>query len=134
MAGEETPETGAAWVLKFHRDVIAVDVPKLARISKDPVAYGLVRRRTDKALREIMEDPLHRGSALRKPPLSGWRKYKFFSSPRPESHARPDMRIIYRLVGSEIRVLALGQRRPGDPLDVYAVAEGRSEPTPPSRR
>lgn len=116
----------ATWTFKFHSAVLAIDIPKLARIYNDPKAYAVIRRLIDKALNEIFQDPAGQGAALRRPPLAGWRKYKFHSTSRPAPYARPDMRIIYRVQGQEVQVLAIGRRLPGHPDDIYAVGDSRS--------
>lgn len=119
----------SAWILKFHRAVLEVDLPKLARLYGDPQAWAAIRRQIDKALNEILRSPAGRGAPLKRPPLAGWRKYKFHSERRPAPYARPDMRIIYRVQGQEIQVLAVGRRLPGQPDDVYAVGASRPRET-----
>lgn len=65
------------WQVRFHPDVLRVDIPKLARIYRDPAIYATVVARIRKALDEVGRDPHHVGAPLRKPPLAGWRKFKF---------------------------------------------------------
>lgn len=118
------------WILKFHRAILEVDIPKLIRLHGDPRTRATIRRQIDQALNEILEDPTRRGAPLKRPPLVGWRKYKFHSKRRPAPFSRPDMRVIYRVHGLEVQVLAVGRRLPGHPDDVYAVGESRPTGNP----
>ncbi len=57
-------------------------------------------------------------------PLLGCRRYKFHSR-RPALREKPDLRLIYRIKTDTVVVLAVGQRKPHQPDDIYRIAGDR---------
>ncbi|KPC69375.1 hypothetical protein ADL26_18970 [Thermoactinomyces vulgaris] len=83
----------------------------------------------DRAVEQVLRNPT-KAALLKYPPLTGFRKKKFFSIGRPRKRQRPNMRLLYRYVPAEqtIYFLSVGLRiaeRPRNPNDVYSRARER---------
>jgi mRNA interferase RelE/StbE len=80
--------------LRYHPDVRDVDIPKLNETLKKRIKKAIQKRLTT--------SPHHYGDPLRKS-LKGYRKLRV-----------GDYRVIYKIVGNEVRILAIINRK-----DVY---------------
>ncbi|WP_124726627.1 hypothetical protein [Staphylospora marina] len=77
----------------------------------------------NRAIDQVIHRP-HKAAPLKYPPLSGFRKKKFFSVRNPGKQQRPNMRLLYRHDPdtNTFYFLAVGMRiatRPHNPADVY---------------
>ncbi|MHB9145060.1 MAG: type II toxin-antitoxin system RelE family toxin [Symbiobacteriia bacterium] len=104
----------------FHPAIASEDLPKLHR--QFPDRGRQILRQIHAAISEIIAGIGVPQSDM-EPPYKGWYRKKFLSSTRPSLGSRADLRLIYQFSDdhSELRVLAVGRRLPGDPDDVYAV-------------
>ena len=110
----------------FHPSIASEDLPKLNR--QFPDRGPRILRQIHLAINAIIAGIGVPQSDMQ-PPYKGWYRKKFFSSTRPSLGSRADLRLIYQFSGdhSELRILAIGRRLPGDPDDVYAVYATRPQ-------
>ncbi|MBA4549190.1 hypothetical protein H1R82_02550 [Thermoactinomyces intermedius] len=84
----------------------------------------------DRAIVQVIRNP-YKAARLKYPPLTGFRKKKFFSVARPRKRQRPDLRLIYRYIPEKktIYFVAVGFRiaqKPRNPHDVYQRTKKRN--------
>lgn len=105
----------------FHPAVVNEDLPRLAALFPD--RFSRVWSQILAAVAEIKASQGVPGRDMR-PPYQGWYRKKFFSSSAPPPSMRADLRIIYQFTddGSELRILAVGKRLPGDAATVPSLA------------
>lgn len=112
----------------YHPDVVDRDIEKLLAVCRTPEEAQELLIQIQRAITEIIKGKGVLQTGMR-PPYRGWHRKKMHRYKRPPDGQNPDLRIIYQISSDtmELRILAIGLRIPGSPLDIYAATQSRTQ-------